>query len=237
MKTLGMIGGTSWHATIEYYRLINEGVGRKIGTQANPPLIIHSINIEVMRSQNRSLINATYLEVSRKLEAAGAEAIIICANTPHMVYDHVQPKIDIPILHIARATGDEAKAQNLHKLGLLGNKPTMTGSFIPDILKSEYQIETIIPEGDALDQSHQYVSKELTQGIFNDAARQFYQHEIQNLKKRGADGVILGCTELPILLKDTDTALPALATTQLHAQMAVDFIMGNQGHQGPKTQS
>lgn len=227
MRTLGMIGGTSWHATIEYYRLINEGVGQVIGTQANPPLIIHSINIEVMRSQNRDLIYATYLDTSRKLEAAGAEAIVVCANTPHMVYDYVQPKISIPILHIARATGKAAAASGLKKLALLGNKPTMTGSFIPDLLKREFKIETMIPQGDELNQSHHYVSKELTQGIFSDAARSFYTRVINQFKSKGADGVILGCTELPILLENTPTSLPALATTRLHAQMAVDFILSN----------
>jgi aspartate racemase len=229
MKTLGMIGGTSWHATIEYYRLINEGVGQIIGAQANPPLIIHSINIEVMRSQNRELIYATYLDTSRKLEAAGAEAIIICANTPHMVYDYVQPKISIPILHIARATGQAAAASGLKKLALLGNKPTMTGSFIPELLKNEFDIQTIIPQGEELDQSHHYVSRELTQGIFSAEARSFYSRLIDRLKSQGADGVILGCTELPILFEHTPTSLPALATTQLHAQMAVDFILSNNG--------
>ena len=108
MKTLGLIGGTSWHSTLVYYRLINEMVGEHIGTQSNPPMIIHSINIEVMREQNSDRINATYLDVALKLQNAGAEAIVICANTPHMAYDFVQPKIDIPILHIADATGKEA---------------------------------------------------------------------------------------------------------------------------------
>lgn len=226
MKTLGMIGGTSWHATVEYYKLINEAVGREVGAQANPPMIIHSINIEVMRSQDWDKINATYLDVSRKLQAAGAEAIVICANTPHVVYDFVQPQIDIPILHIARATGMEAESQKLKTLGLLGNKPTMTGSFIPDVLQKEFDIDCLIPEGDALDRSHYFVSKELTQGTFSDEARKFYLGQIELFKQRGADGIILGCTELPILLKNVESPLPLLATTNLHAQMAVDFILG-----------
>lgn len=110
MKTLGMIGGTSWHSTIVYYRLINELVGEKIGPQANPPLIVHSINIELMREQDKEKINAKYLDVSQKLQNAGAEAIIICANTPHMTYEFVQPKIDIPILHIADAVHAQVAA-------------------------------------------------------------------------------------------------------------------------------
>jgi aspartate racemase len=225
MKTLGMIGGTSWHSTIEYYRLINELVGEKIGTQGNPPLIIHSINIELMRKQNKDEINAKYLDVSLKLEQAGAEAIIICANTPHMVYDFVQPQINIPILHIANATGKEAKRKGLKKLGLLGNKPTMTGDFISSVLRSNYDIETIIPESDYIVPAHNYVSKELTKGLFTSEAKQFFMDQIDLLVKRGAQGIILGCTELPLLLKQKEVKIPALATTNLHAQMAVDFII------------
>lgn len=225
MKTLGLIGGTSWHSTIEYYKLINELVGNKIGTQSNPPLIIHSINIELMREQNIEKINAKYLDVSRKLEQAGAQAIVICANTPHMTYEYVQPKINIPILHIADATGNEAKKQGLKTLGLLGNKPTMTGDFIPKILKTKHHIETIIPEEHSLGQAHNYVSKELTQGIFTDKAKQFFLNQINLLVKSGAEGIILGCTELPLLIKQDETIVPLLATTDLHAQRAVEFIL------------
>jgi len=224
MNTLGMIGGTSWYSTIEYYKLINQLASKKIGDWANPPLIIHSINIELMREQNKEKINAKYLDTSLKLQAAGAKAIVICANTPHMVYDFVQPKIDIPILHIADATGKEAQKLGLKKLGLLGNKPTMTGSFIPKFLKNNYDIETIIPEEEFVLQAHEYVSKELTQGTFSDAAKRFFIQQIELLKARGADGIILGCTELPLLIQQEDVDIPTLATTNLHAQMAVDFI-------------
>ncbi len=225
MKTLGLIGGTSWHSTIVYYRLINELVGEKIGSQANPPLIVHSINIELMREQNKEKINAKYLDVSQKLQNAGAEAIIICANTPHMTYDFVQPKIDIPILHIADAVGKEAKKLGLSKLGLLGNRPTMTGNFIPDVLSIKYGIETIIPEAHCIGQAHNYISKELTQGQFTEKAKQFFVTQIDLLKARGTDGVILGCTELPMLIKPEDVEIPTLSTTDLHAQMAADFIL------------
>ncbi len=225
MKTLGLIGGTSWYSTIVYYRLINELVGEHIGTQSNPPMIIHSINIEVMREQNSDRINATYLDVALKLQNAGAEAIVICANTPHMAYDFVQPKIDIPILHIADATGKEAVKLGLTKLGLLGNRPTMTKGFIPKILKNKYGIETSIPEEKHLSQAHDYVSKELTQGIFTQDAKNFFLDQITLLKGQGANGIILGCTELPLLIKQEDVELALLSTTALHVRMAVDFIL------------
>ncbi|MEZ2415587.1 aspartate/glutamate racemase family protein [Muriicola sp. E247] len=227
MKTIGLIGGTSWHSTIVYYKLINEMVGETIGTQGNPELLIYSINIEIMRAQDAEKINNKYLEASLKLQESGAEALVICANTPHMAYKFVQPRIDIPILHIADATGKEAIRLGVGKVGLLGNKPTMTKGFIPELLKDNYGIETIIPQGEALEKSHFYVSRELTQGRFTDEARTFFLDQISQLKARGAEAVVLGCTELPILISPESSDIPLLATTDLHARMAADFILGN----------
>lgn len=225
MRTLGMIGGTSWHATEEYYQAINEGVAKVIGAQGNPELIIHSINIEIMRAQHVPSIHAKYLEVAQKLEAAGAEAIVICANTPHMAYAHVQPQVGIPFLHIADATGKEAEKQGLKKLALFGNRPTMSGNFIPDVLKENYGIETLLPSEEVIMQSHYYVSQELTRGIFSTEAKAFYKEQIAAMQEQGAEGAILGCTELPLLLDQSDSDLPLLATTTLHVQMAIDFIL------------
>lgn len=226
MKTLGMIGGTSWHSTIVYYRLINEIVGEVIGKQANPPLIIYSLNIELMRSQDKTAINSAYFDIANKLQGAGAEAIIICANTPHMVYPFVQPKIDIPILHIADAIGHEATKKRIKKLGLLGNRPTMTGGFIQGHLANNFSLDTIIPDDKFIDQSHDYISKELTQGKFSEEAKMFFLKQMQLLKEKGGEGIILGCTELPMLINQENFELPLIATTQFHAQMAADFILG-----------
>jgi aspartate racemase len=179
-----------------------------------------------MRTQDQKLITGVYRDVSKRLERAGAEAIVICANTPHMVCNVVREEIGIPFLHIADATGKEAKRLGLKKLGLLGTKPTMKGRFISGVLKDNFDMEVITPEGDRFDTTHDYISKELTQGIFSDEANRFYLEEIEMMKERGADGIILGCTELPLLLKDTKAALPLLSTTDLHAQMAVEFILG-----------
>lgn len=224
MKLLGMIGGTSWHSTIEYYKLISELAGKRMGQEQNPPLLIYSQNIQLMREQDKEKINQTYLEICRKLENAGAEGIIICANTPHMVYDFVQPQIGIPILHIAEAIGREASNKGLKTLGLLGNRPTMTGTFIPDYLKKNFDIDTIIPDPEFLDLSHHFVSKELTLGKFTEEARDFYLVQMDLLAQKGAEGMIMGCTELPLLIKQEDSVYPLISTTQLHARMAVDFI-------------
>lgn len=225
MRTLGLIGGTSWHSTTVYYRLINQLVGKRIGAQENPPLILYSLNIAVMRSQDWDKINSVYLDTANKLEQIGAEAIVICANTPHRVYDFVQPRISIPILHIIDAIGQEAVTEGLKTLGLLGNKPTMTGGFMQKRLKEKYQIETFIPDDEFLDEAHSFVSKELTQGNFTETARNFFIEQMQLLQEKGAEGIILGCTELPLLLDKEDIKIPMLSSTNLHAQMAADFIL------------
>jgi len=225
MKKIGLIGGTSWHATIVYYRLINEMVGDSIGRQGNPELLIYSLNIELMREQNKKKINAKYLEIALTLQAAGVKALVICANTPHMVYDFVQPQIEIPILHIADAVGNEAHKKNLKTLGLLGNRPTMTGNFIPSQLEKKFAIQTVIPDESYIEQNHRYVSNELTQGVFGEEAKTFFLEQMRLLQKKGAEGIILGCTELPILMHETEFDLPLLATTTLHARMAADFIL------------
>lgn len=228
MKKIRLIGGTSWHSTIVYYRLINEIVGQEIGTGNNPELLIYSLNIELMREQNREKINNKYLEVANILHNAGAEALVICANTPHMVYDFVQPQIDIPILHIADAIGKEAQSLQLSKLGLLGNRPTLTGDFIPSRLKENFGIETILPDSQYLDQNHHFVSAELTRGIFSKEAKSFFLEQMRLLRAKGAQGIILGCTELPMLIESSDIDMPLIATTQLHAGMAADFILNRE---------
>lgn len=225
MKKIGLIGGTSWHSTIIYYRLINEMVGEKIGTRANPELLMYSLNVELMREHNVEKINTKYLGIAQTLQTAGAKALLICANTPHMVYDFVQPKIEIPILHIADSIGKAARKKGLKKLGLLGTRPTMTAEFISSPLKEQYDIETITPEDEYIEKNHLYISKELTKGIFSEAAKNFYLEQMRLLHIRGAEGIILGCTELPMLMDQKDFDLPLLATTQLHAQMASDFIL------------
>lgn len=224
MRTLGLIGGTSWHSTIVYYRLINELAAKKTGSHANPPLILYSLNVELMREHDVEKIKTAYLHIARKLEIAGAQAIVICANTPHLVYNYVQDKISIPILHIADAIGLEARSKGYSRLGLLGTRPTMEGDFLHKRLKEKFGIQTIVPDEEFLDEIHQYIAKELTQGKFTESAKLFFLDHIQLLKEKGAQAVIMGCTELPLLISAEDSELPLLQTTNLHAQMAVNFI-------------
>lgn len=225
MKTLGMIGGTSWHSTIDYYRLINELAGEKIGDMSNPPLILYSLNIALMREGNMDKINKTYLDVSSKLQEAGAQAIIICANTPHFTYPFVAPKLSIPILHIGDATAAKAKELGISKLGLLGTKPTMERDFLKHHLRDNFGIDALTPGLSARDEIHRIIGNELTRGIFTVEAKAYFIEEMDKLKLQGAEGIILGCTELPLLLQPEDFELPMLNTLRLHAEMAIRFIL------------
>jgi aspartate racemase len=226
MKTLGMIGGTSWHSTIDYYRHINQMVSERRGSPpVNPPLLMYSLNVDLMRRNDWDEINQAYLDIAKTLQNAGAEAILICANTPHKVCPFVEPKLDIPIIHIADATAEEAKKLGLANLALLGTRQVMEEDFIRERLHNKYQIRTQTPDQQARGKIHTAITEELTRGILQDTTKGFFLSEMSNLKKQGIDGVILGCTELPMLIKGEDFDLPLLDTTYLHAKMAVDFIL------------
>ncbi len=225
MKLLGLIGGTSYHSTLEYYKAINAQVIEQNETNSNPELLLYSINMDVVRRQNIDEINSTYLNAAQKLQQAGAEAIVICANTPHMAVEFVQSKIEIPFLHIGDSIGEEAIKHNYKTLLLLGNRPTITKAFLKNYLIEKYNLEVVIPEEEAIEKSHYYVSKELTKGKFSKEAKEFYKGLIEKHQDK-IDAAILGCTELPILLKDESSKTPFIKTTDLHIQTAVDFILG-----------
>ncbi len=226
MKTLGLIGGTSWHSTIEYYRYLNEMINEKFDPPQNPPLLIYSLNADLMRRGDWEEIKLAYLDISLNLQRGGAEAIVICANTPHKVCPFVAPHLDIPFIHIADAIGEEAKRLGLKNLGLLGTLPVMQENYISGRLEENYQIQTTTPDKRNGVKMHRIIANELTQGIFEENAKQFVLSEMQKMKADGADGIILGCTELPLLIKAKDFDLHLLNTTYLHAKKAVDFIVG-----------
>lgn len=225
MKKLGLIGGTSYHSTIEYYRGINEEVSKTIGADKNPTLLIYSLNIELMRSGEIDRIKEEYLRIANELIQIGAQGIVICANTPHLVYEYVQPKIEIPILHIAEAIGNYAKRNSWSKVGLLGTKPTVKFGFISDYLLKNFAIETVLPGKEDIDEVHNYISKELTQGIFSNKAKSYFLKQMDKLEEKGAEAMILGCTELPQLITKRDTNHNLIDTTGLHINLAADFIL------------
>jgi aspartate racemase len=226
MKTLGLIGGTSWHSTIEYYRYINSLTEeRQEGPPQNPPLLMYSLNVDLMRRGDWEEIDQAYLKIANNLQRAGADAILICANTPHKVYSFVAPQLEIPILHIADAIGKEAQRLGLEKLGWLGTLPTMQEDYIQQRLADRFDLQTQIPDRRNRVQVHRLIVEELTRGIFTEEAKKYVIQEMEKMKQAGAEGIVLGCTELPLLLTQEDFDLPLLDTTRLHAQMAVDFIL------------
>ncbi|HZH87070.1 MAG TPA: amino acid racemase [Brumimicrobium sp.] len=225
MKKLGLIGGTSYHSTIDYYRMINEKVGDVIGADQNPELLLYSLNIALMRSGDEEKIKNEYLRISKELISIGAEGILICANTPHMVYDFVQSQIDVPILHIGKAIGDYAVKNNFKNLALLGTKPTVKKKFLEDYLKNNYPLEITLPDEENIDRVHHYISKELTQGVFSDEAKSYFLNQMKVLQSKGADAMIMGCTELPMLIKQEETKFQLIDTTGLHVDLAVEFIL------------
>ncbi|MCB0739311.1 MAG: amino acid racemase [Bacteroidetes bacterium] len=227
MKKLGLIGGTSWHSTIEYYRNINQMVEAMLPQPPkNPELLLYSINVDLMRRNNWTEIENYYLTISNTLINAGAEAIIICANTPHKVYDFVQPKIDVPILHIADAIGKECVRLGVKTVGQMGTIQVTEEDFISKPLREKYDVETLQATAEMRQQMDWLIKNELTRGIFTENSVNYFKTVMNHHAENGAQAMILGCTEIPILLRDIKYNLPLIDTTMLHSKLAADFIVG-----------
>jgi aspartate racemase len=234
MKVIGLIGGTSWYSTVDYYRYINEAINDAYGNNTNPPLIVYNMNQERIRELQAKgqwdEIAALLTQATIRLRAGGAQAILFCANTPHKVYAQVSRKTDLPILHIGDATGVAIRSSGLKKVGLIGTLYTMEDGFMADWFKEHYGIETIVPSSaPARQELHRIIEKELSRGIFKAESKKYVLQQIEELRKRGAQGIVLGCTEFPLIIKPPDVEVPLFDTTRLHSQMAVDFILGKQG--------
>lgn len=230
MKTLGLIGGTSWVSTIDYYRYINQLANEKRGGLNYAQILLYSISFNDVKSLadagDWENLGKLLSGIARNLENAGAEAIVLCANTIHIVAEKVEEKITIPLIHITDATAQEILRQGLKKIALLGTKFTMDNDFYRERL-ARFGIETIIPNDDERDFVHWSIFEELGKDIFTAETKQKYLEIIQNLNDRGAEGVIFGCTEIPMLLKPEDCPIPSFDTTFLHAQAAVDFALAD----------
>jgi aspartate racemase len=230
MRSVGLIGGTSWRSTIEYYRDINQGVNDVYGNNTNPPLTLYNLNqreIHDLQIKGRWDGIADILsDAAMRLHAAGAQAVIFCANTPYKVYSEVLRKTRIPILHIADAIGLAVRKARLTKVGLIGTKYTVEDGFIAEWLRKYYGIEVLIPSSAASrDELHRIIQKELGMGIFKPETKQYVLEQIEDLRRRGSQGIILGCTEFSLIIDQSAVAIPVFDSTHLHAQMVVDFIL------------
>ncbi len=228
MKTIGLIGGTTWESTLEYYRIINEAVKLKLGDLYSAKLLLYSFNFaELLKLQKHSgweSISEKFIEAAETLQTAGAEIILICANTMHKVYDSVKEKIPTPILHITDVTAKEILKTDIRKVGLLGTKYTMEEDFYKDRLQN-FNIDSIIPDKNERELINKIIYNELCKGIFSIKSKKVFIEIINNLHNRGADGIILGCTEIPLLIKAQDVKIPVFNTTLIHAAAAVNYAL------------
>jgi aspartate racemase len=234
MKTVGLIGGTSWYSTVDYYRYINKAVNDAYGNNTNPPLIVINLDQQhINQLQNRGEwdeIALTFVDTVKRLRASGAKGIVFCSNTSHKVYEKVAARTGTPILHIGDATGQAIQKQGLKKVGLIGTQYTMEDPFLVDWLKQHYGIETVVPQSPTIRRElNRIIYQELALGIFRPESKNYVLGQIEELRKQGAQGIVLGCTEFPLIIKPSDVSIPTFATSLLHAQMAVDFIMGKPG--------
>lgn len=228
MKTLGLIGGTSWLSTVEYYRNINQLVNERLGGLNSAKMFLYSLNLEEFKPPvDPAAWKPTtehLISIAQSLETAGAECLIICANTPHMVADIIQRSIGIPLIHIAEATALEIKKQGLKKVALLGTRITMEQSFYTDKL-SAHGIETIIPETNDREFINNSIFTELGKGLFTTDTKERYLQIIEKLIQQGAEGMIFGCTEIPLLINQAECQVPIIDTTVIHSKAAVDFAL------------
>jgi aspartate racemase len=229
MRTLGLIGGMTWHSTVDYYRLINAGVQEKLGGSHSANLLLLSIDFEPIEDmQGRgdwAGMGKLMGEWARRLEAAGAEGLVICTNTMHRLADIVTKAVSVPLIHIADATAQAIKEQGLATIGLLGTRYTMELDFYRGRLEKAHGLKVLIPDEPGRTSVHDIIYKELAQGLVQEDSRREYVAVIEDLKRRGAQGVILGCTEIPLLIKAADSPIPVFDTTALHAAAAVDFAL------------
>lgn len=227
-RTLGIIGGMSWESTQTYYQLINQGVKARLGGLHSADLLIHSLDfapIEALQSRNDwEAMAEVLIDSGLRLRRAGAEGLLIATNTMHKVADAVQAATDLPLIHIADATAKAIKDQHLTNVALLGTNFTMTEDFYKQRL-IEAGLTVMIPEASDRGEVHRIIYQELCQGKFKDNSRQRYIDIIETLAKEGAEGVILGCTEIGLLIKQTDSPIPVFDTTAIHAAAAVEFLL------------
>ncbi len=229
MRRIGLIGGISWEASNEYYKLINTEVRNRLGASHSAECIMYSFNFgEVADLQHKgdwqTLTDKMVLEAKR-LEQAGSECLVICANTMHKMVDAIEAETDFEIIHIADVTGKKVQEKGLRKVGLIGTKYVMGGNFYQQRIQNLYGIDVIVPSADNQEIIHDVIYNELVQGKILESSREKYLKVIQSLVDKGAEGIILGCTEIPLLIKQDHLSIPVFDTMTIHAMAAVDFAL------------
>jgi aspartate racemase len=227
MKTIGLIGGLSWESTVEYYQIINREVNRRMGGKHFARIRMYSFDFDEIDKYNQVYdqagIGKRVVEESLILEKTGVEVLLLCANTIHLFADEVRKNIQIPLIHIAEETGKVIHQKRINRVALLGTKYTMEGDFIKGKLHSEFGIDVNVPDSDSRRKINEIIYEELILGKFLDSSRQFLINVINHFEN--IEGVILGCTELPLIIKPEDTKKILFNTTEIHALAAVDYAL------------
>jgi aspartate racemase len=229
MKTLGLIGGMSWESTQLYYRMLNEAVKQRLGGLHSAQLVLYSVDfheIEVLqRDGDWDEAGRRLADVARALAAAGAQGLVLCTNTMHKVADAIEAAVTLPLLHIADPTGDALRAAGHHRVGLLGTRFTMEQAFYVERLRARHGLEVLLPPPEDRELVHRVIYDELCLGEVKDTSREAYRAVMQRLVQRGADSLILGCTEITMLVGPGDAGVPLFDTTALHALHAAEWAL------------
>jgi len=227
MKPIGLIGGMSWESSIEYYRLLNEGVRARLGGLHSAKCILYSVDFaeieKLQRSGNWTAASEVLLTAARKLEQSGAGVILLCTNTMHKLADAIQAGIGIPLLHIADATGKKVKEAGIQQVGLLGTRFTMEEGFYRDRLKDQFGLNVIIPNQEDRVAVHRIIFEELCVGKIRQESKAQAIGIVERMVQRGSEAIILGCTELGLLLDNGDNQVPLFDTTHIHASAGLDY--------------
>lgn len=224
MKTIGLLGGMSWESTLPYYRQINQAIKLHLGGLHSAKIVLYSVDFaEIEHLQHRgdwAAAGALLADAAQALARAGADFIVLCTNTMHKVAPAITAAVPIPLLHIADPTAEAIRAAGLHRVGLLGTRFTMEQDFYRERLCAQHDIEVLIPDADDCERVHRVIYEELCLGRIVDASRQAYRAVMQRLVERGARGIILGCTEISMLVGAQDASVPLFDTTAIHAEAA-----------------
>jgi len=230
MKTIGLLGGMSWESTASYYKEINQGIKDMLGGLHSAKLCLYSVNFdEIEKLQHQGLWHETaeiLTSAAKAVEAGGADFLLICTNTMHKVADEIQESISIPLVHIADATAEVLLSDNVKRVGLLGTRFTMEQDFYKSRLTDKYDIDVIVPNNSDMQLIHDVIYQELCLGHISDKSRQEYLNIINRLHQQGAQAIILGCTEIALLVQQKHTSVPLYDTTKIHAMKAVKLAIG-----------
>lgn len=228
MKTIGLIGGTTWVSTLDYYRIINETVQETLGGFHSASCILYSIDFEETvkkHFQEWDVIAESFIDIAKRLEQAGCNLIAICANTLHIIADTIQNEINLPLIHIVDSTADCIIEKKMKKVGLIGSKYTMEELFYSQRLYQKYNIETIVPDQYEQQMIHTIIENELVYEIKKPSSKKIYINIMKNLVERGAEGIILGCTEIPLLIREHDVDIQLFDTTMIHAKAIATYAL------------